>query len=361
MNIIPNEINDIVILEFDNKVICANYNKNIITDKPMREMSLTQVKDISDAYVIFDLQSGKIIERHNILEEDFGTICYIRIKNKYDENGDNLKLCYYIPLGGENKEPVSSEVSPKSFMPNFLGAFHSWINKKYIIILFLGICITIILIMLWPNKKPESPKIIADDDNIGIQSNKNDSITYIRPIIEDHLMTKGYLCFSAPDSVKVKMYVSSNTQANGNRIDWEKVETYILHNDTLYPKRSCKVFLRAFPVATIDSVYCDYSYEFNMPYFVQNILLKITDKTNKDVAKDFFLNLDKNHLLFDNGLEQKEIASIRDLNDYVIEYIKQDPIAFKIDSVAFYNYSASVKGKTIFYKRYPSIKYIRLK
>lgn len=348
MYIIPNELDGIVLLEFENKVICANYNN--MTDMQMQEMSLAHVKDISVAYVIFDLQNGKIIESHNILEEDFETICYIRIKNKYDENGDNLELCHYIPLN--DKKPITSWISITI----------SWIktNKKKIFILFLFICVTIVLILIWP--KPEPLKIIDNKNKIEDQSNKNDSITYIRPIIEDHLTTKGYLCFSAPDSVKVKMYVSSNTQANGNKIDWEKVETYILHNDTLYPKRSCKIFLRAFPVATIDSVYCDYSYEFNMPDFVQNILLNITDETNIDVAKDFFVSLDKNHLLFfDNGLEQKKIASIRDLNDYVIEYIKQDPVAFKIDSVAFYNYSASVKGKTIFYKKYPSIKYIKSK
>ena len=85
------------------------------------------------------------------------------------------------------------------------------------------------------------------------------------------------------------------------------------------------------------------------------------DESIRDIAIDFLSDIGKKGFKFDNGLERQSINSLDDLDYSVIDFIKQDPNQFKIDSVGFNEYKSSRSNKVIFERQYPSINYIRLK
>ena len=181
-------------------------------------------------------------------------------------------------------------------------------------------------------------------------------------VFENHLTTKGFLCFNTKDKVKLKMYVSPNANADGSLINWDKVDTYITSKDTLYPKTNCSIFIRAYYDDNFSNT-SDSVFRFDIEEFVQHVLLTMKDDESiRDIAIDLLSGIGKNSFKFDNGLEPaKNIKTLDDLDYSVISFIKEDPVHFKIDSVGFDKYKSPISGKLIFNKHYPSINYIKLK
>ena len=348
MEIIP-KVNDRVIYAENGQriAICAYLGENCeVETSIVFDLSKKDKEKVFDAYVLFDLNTNKIIEKFNVFIEDYPTIAYVRMKNMLDQDGDKFELCHYI-----------SEVS--------IAPIPWW--KKHFRLLFVitSFCISIALyfaaVELLQNFLPSEKSEVRDT----IPSGAKETTKWM-PAIEvcNNLANKGYLTISVPKNVLAKMYVSPDLKANGKSIDWNKVSDFITSNDTLFPKRDCKIFIHAYSKNTTDSTFTDTSFVFNMKEFVQYVVLEFAkDKELGNVTRKMLYNVSEDRpIIFDvgGGIEPIVITSIYDLKQ-IPDYISQDLESFKIDSVVFYPYPKSIKGPTIFSNEYPSLKYLRLK
>ena len=367
MNIIPSDIINVVLYENNHKALCALCCKNQQPEdiQPI-EYSSKKLKSLFEAYVVFDKLADSVIDSYNVEIEDFKTIAYVRLCNMKDTNGDNIELCHYFPEAsaqGEETEDTGNENLPRVQVQ----LWKKLIMEKKVISIIGIVIITSLLILLNLDKIDKLIHSLSanqtSEKNIDNDSTKVDVISSMdEPVVfENHLTTKGFLCFNTKDNVKLKMYVSPNANADGSLINWDKVDTYITSKDTLYPKTNCSIFIRAYCDDNFSST-SDSVFRFNIGEFVQHVLLTMKDDESiRDIAIDFLSDIGKKGFKFDNGLERQSINSLDDLDYSVIDFIKQDPNQFKIDSVGFNEYKSSRSNKVIFERQYPSINYIRLK
>ena len=367
MNIIISDIKNVVLYENNHKALCALCCENQQPEdiQPI-EYSSKKLKSLFEAYVVFDKLADSVIDSYNVEIEDFKTITYVRLCNMKDTNGDNIELCHYFPetsTQGEEIGDTGNEILPRVQIPLWKKLI---MEKKFISIIGIVI-ITSLLILLNLDKIDKLIHSLSDNQTsveiIDKDSTKVDVISSMdEPVVfENHLTTKGFLCFNTKDNVKLKMYVSPNANADGSLINWDKVDTYITSKDTLYPKTNCSIFIRAYCDDNFSST-SDSVFRFNIGEFVQHVLLTMKDDESiRDIAIDFLSDIGKKGFKFDNGLERQSINSLDDLDYSVIDFIKQDPNQFKIDSVGFNEYKSSRSNKVIFERQYPSINYIRLK
>ena len=367
MNIIPSDIINVVLYENNHKALCALCCKNQQPEdiQPI-EYSSKKLKSLFEAYVVFDKLADSVIDSYNVEIEDFKTIAYVRLCNMKDTNGDNIELCHYFPEAsaqGEETEDTGNENLPRVQVQ----LWKKLIMEKKVISIIGIVIITSLLILLNLDKIDKLIHSLSanqtSEKNIDNDSTKVDVISSMdEPVVfENHLTTKGFLCFNTKDKVKLKMYVSPNANADGSLINWDKVDTYITSKDTLYPKTNCSIFIRAYCDDNFSST-SDSVFRFNIGEFVQHVLLTMKDDESiRDIAIDFLSDIGKKGFKFDNGLERQSINSLDDLDYSVIDFIKQDPNQFKIDSVGFNEYKSSRSNKVIFERQYPSINYIRLK
>ena len=367
MNIIPSDIINVVLYENNHKALCALCCKNQQPEdiQPI-EYSSKKLKSLFEAYVVFDKLADSVIDSYNVEIEDFKTIAYVRLCNMKDTNGDNIELCHYFPEAsaqGEETEDTGNENLPRVQVQ----LWKKLIMEKKVISIIGIVIITSLLILLNLDKIDKLIHSLSDNQTsveiIDKDSTKVDVISSMdEPLVfENHLTTKGFLCFNTKDNVKLKMYVSPNANADGSLINWDKVDTYITSKDTLYPKTNCSIFIRAYCDDNFSST-SDSVFRFNIGEFVQHVLLTMKDDESiRDIAIDFLSDIGKKGFKFDNGLERQSINSLDDLDYSVIDFIKQDPNQFKIDSVGFNEYKSSRSNKVIFERQYPSINYIRLK
>lgn len=351
MEIIPKVNDRVIYTENDQRIaICAYLRKacEVETSKVL-DLSKKDKEKVFDAYVLFDFNTSKIIEKFNVFIEDYPTIAYVRMKNMSDQDGDQFELCHYIP-----EVPIDP-------IPTCWWKTHK--NLLYIVLsIFVIIAILFAVKELWPSR-PSLEKLDEKVDTIplGVQET-SETI----PAIEvcNNLADKGYLTISVPKNVLAKMYVSPDLNANGKSIDWNKVSDFITSNDTLFPKRDCKIFIHVYSKNTTDLTFTDTSFVFNMKEFVQYVVLEFAkDKELGNVTRKMLYNVSEERpIIFDvgGGIEPIVITSIYDLKQ-IPDYISQDLESFKIDSVDFYPYPKSIKGPTIFSNEYPSLKYLRLK
>ena len=96
MEIIPKEHNKVVYIENEQNLALCAYLKNDQEVDNTYAFNATKKENLFDAYVLFDLNSNEIIDKHNVVVEEFPTIGYVRISNLHDENGEDLELCHYI-------------------------------------------------------------------------------------------------------------------------------------------------------------------------------------------------------------------------------------------------------------------------
>ena len=368
MNIIPSDIINVVLYENNHKALCALCCKNQQPEdiQPI-EYSSKKLKSLFEAYVVFDKLADSVIDSYNVEIEDFKTIAYVRLCNMKDTNGDNIELCHYFPEAsaqGEETEDTGNENLPRVQVQ----LWKKLIMEKKVISIIGIVIITSLLILLNLDKIDKLIHSLSDNQTsveiIDKDSTKVDVISSMdEPLVfENHLTTKGFLCFNTKDNVKLKMYVSPNANADGSLINWDKVDTYITSKDTLYPKTNCSIFIRAYCDDNFSST-SDSVFRFNIGEFVQHVLLTMKDDESiRDIAIDLLSGIGKNSFKFDNGLEPaKNIKTLDDLDYSVISFIKEDPVHFKIDSVGFDKYKSPISGKVIFNKHYPSINYIKLK
>ena len=367
MNIIISDIKNVVLYENNHKALCALCCENQQPEdiQPI-EYSSKKLKSLFEAYVVFDKLADSVIDSYNVEIEDFKTIAYVRLCNMKDTNGDNIELCHYFPEAsaqGEETEDTGNENLPRVQVQ----LWKKLIMEKKVISIIGIVIITSLLILLNLDKIDKLIHSLSanqtSEKNIDNDSTKVDVISSMdEPVVfENHLTTKGFLCFNTKDKVKLKMYVSPNANADGSLINWDKVDTYITSKDTLYPKTNCSIFIRAYCDDNFSST-SDSVFRFNIGEFVQHVLLTMKDDESiRDIAIDFLSDIGKKGFKFDNGLERQSINSLDDLDYSVIDFIKQDPNQFKIDSVGFNEYKSSRSNKVIFERQYPSINYIRLK
>ena len=367
MNIIISDIKNVVLYENNHKALCALCCENQQPEdiQPI-EYSSKKLKSLFEAYVVFDKLADSVIDSYNVEIEDFKTIAYVRLCNMKDTNGDNIELCHYFPEAsaqGEETEDTGNENLPRVQVQ----LWKKLIMEKKVISIIGIFIITSLLILLNLDKIDKLIHSLSanqtSEKNIDNDSTKVDVISSMdEPVVfENHLTTKGFLCFNTKDKVKLKMYVSPNANADGSLINWDKVDTYITSKDTLYPKTNCSIFIRAYCDDNFSST-SDSVFRFNIGEFVQHVLLTMKDDESiRDIAIDFLSDIGKKGFKFDNGLERQSINSLDDLDYSVIDFIKQDPNQFKIDSVGFNEYKSSRSNKVIFERQYPSINYIRLK
>lgn len=368
MNIIPSDIINVVLYENNHKALCALCCKNQQPEdiQPI-EYSSKKLKSLFEAYVVFDKLADSVIDSYNVEIEDFKTIAYVRLCNMKDTNGDNIELCHYFPEAsaqGEETEDTGNENLPRVQVQ----LWKKLIMEKKVISIIGIVIITSLLILLNLDKIDKLIHSLSDNQTsveiIDKDSTKVDVISSMdEPVVfENHLTTKGFLCFNTKDKVKLKMYVSPNANADGSLINWDKVDTYITSKDTLYPKTNCSIFIRAYYDDNFSNT-SDSVFRFDIEEFVQHVLLTMKDDESiRDIAIDLLSGIGKNSFKFDNGLEPaKNIKTLDDLDYSVISFIKEDPVHFKIDSVGFDKYKSPISGKVIFNKHYPSINYIKLK
>ena len=368
MNIIPSDIINVVLYENNHKALCALCCKNQQPEdiQPI-EYSSKKLKSLFEAYVVFDKLADSVIDSYNVEIEDFKTIAYVRLCNMKDTNGDNIELCHYFPEAsaqGEETEDTGNENLPRVQVQ----LWKKLIMEKKVISIIGIVIITSLLILLNLDKIDKLIHSLSanqtSEKNIDNDSTKVDVISSMdEPVVfENHLTTKGFLCFNTKDKVKLKMYVSPNANADGSLINWDKVDTYITSKDTLYPKTNCSIFIRAYYDDNFSNT-SDSVFRFDIEEFVQHVLLTMKDDESiRDIAIDLLSGIGKNSFKFDNGLEPaKNIKTLDDLDYSVISFIKEDPVHFKIDSVGFDKYKSPISGKVIFNKHYPSINYIKLK
>ena len=368
MNIIISDIKNVVLYENNHKALCALCCENQQPEdiQPI-EYSSKKLKSLFEAYVVFDKLADSVIDSYNVEIEDFKTIAYVRLCNMKDTNGDNIELCHYFPetsTQGEETGDTGNEILPRVQIPLWKKLI---MEKKFISIIGIVI-ITSLLILLNLDKIDKLIHSLSDNQTsveiIDKDSTKVDVISSMdEPVVfENHLTTKGFLCFNTKDKVKLKMYVSPNANADGSLINWDKVDTYITSKDTLYPKTNCSIFIRAYYDDNFSNT-SDSVFRFDIEEFVQHVLLTMKDDESiRDIAIDLLSGIGKNSFKFDNGLEPaKNIKTLDDLDYSVISFIKEDPVHFKIDSVGFDKYKSPISGKVIFNKHYPSINYIKLK
>ena len=368
MNIIISDIKNVVLYENNHKALCALCCENQQPEdiQPI-EYSSKKLKSLFEAYVVFDKLADSVIDSYNVEIEDFKTITYVRLCNMKDTNGDNIELCHYFPetsTQGEEIGDTGNEILPRVQIPLWKKLI---MEKKFISIIGIVI-ITSLLILLNLDKIDKLIHSLSDNQTsvavIDKDSTKVDVISSMdEPVVfENHLTTKGFLCFNTKDNVKLKMYVSPNANADGSLINWDKVDTYITSKDTLYPKTNCSIFIRAYYDDNFSNT-SDSVFRFDIEEFVQHVLLTMKDDESiRDIAIDLLSGIGKNSFKFDNGLEPaKNIKTLDDLDYSVISFIKEDPVHFKIDSVGFDKYKSPISGKVIFNKHYPSINYIKLK
>lgn len=368
MNIIISDIKNVVLYENNHKALCALCCENQQPEdiQPI-EYSSKKLKSLFEAYVVFDKLTDSVIDSYNVEIEDFKTIAYVRLCNMKDTNGDNIELCHYFPetsTQGEETGDTGNEILPRVQIPLWKKLI---MEKKFISIIGIVI-ITSLLILLNLDKIDKLIHSLSDNQTsveiIDKDSTKVDVISSMdEPVVfENHLTTKGFLCFNTKDKVKLKMYVSPNANADGSLINWDKVDTYITSKDTLYPKTNCSIFIRAYYDDNFSNT-SDSVFRFDIEEFVQHVLLTMKDDESiRDIAIDLLSGIGKNSFKFDNGLEPaKNIKTLDDLDYSVISFIKEDPVHFKIDSVGFDKYKSPISGKVIFNKHYPSINYIKLK
>lgn len=338
MEIIPKDHNKVVYIENEqNLVLCAYLKNDQEVDKTnVFNATKKEKANLFEAFVLFDLNNSKIIDKYNVVVEIFPTIGYVRISNFRDENGDHLELCHYI----------NNDASVVPILP--------WWKSHLKLLFTIGVlCFAVLVYILFPFPKPTPSRT----------PNPSPKQT---PIIEfdNNLTTNGKLSFSIPKGVKAKMYVTSNLNADINSVDWDKIKDYITAKDTLYPKRDCKIFIHAYSDKASENTYTNYEFVFDMKEFMQFLLVQFAkDKELNKIAKFMLYTVsDKHPFTFDvgGGIEPAIITSIYDLKQ-IPDFISQNLEGFKIDSVAFYPYAKPIKGATIFSKEYPSIKYIRLK
>lgn len=369
MNLIISDIANVVFYENNHKALCALCCENQQTEdiQPI-EYSSKKLKSLFEAYVVFDKLADSVIDSYNVEIEDFKTIAYVRICNIKDTNGDNIELCHYFPEASTQGEETG-DTGNEDLPPTQIPLWKKLIKEKKIISIIGIIIITFVIFLLNVDKidkffHPSSNGTITTGNITGNGSKEVAGIDSIGELVifENHLTTKGYLCYDAKDKVKLKMYVSPYVNADNSLINWENVDTYIASKDTLYPKTNCSIFIRAY-YDEDQSLTSDYEFHFNIGEFVQHVLLTMKDDESiRDIAIDFLSGIGKNSFKFDNGLEPtKNIKTLDDLDYSVINFIKEDPVHFKIDSVGFDKYKSPISGKVIYSKQYPSINYIKLK
>lgn len=338
MKIIPKDHNKVVYIENErNLVLCAYLKNDQEVDKTnVFNATKKQKAILFEAFVLFDSNNNKIIDKHNVVIENYPTIGYVRISNFRDENEDNLELCHYI---NEDSFVIDDSDVPSS----------PW-WKSHIKHLFpIGaLCLAVLVCLLFkPWKQTQSSTWTPT-----IEFNNN-------------LATNGNLSFSIPKGVKAKMYVTSNLNADIKSVNWDKINDTITAKDTLYPKRDCKIFIHAYSDKVSENTYTNYEFVFDIKKFLHFFLLQYDKDKELDKIAKFMLNNVSNKLpiTFDIGgsLELVPITSIENCKSEIQYMISQYKDTFKIDSVAFYPFAKPIKGATIFSKEYPSIKYIRLK
>lgn len=348
MKIIPKDLDKVVYIENEqNLVLCAYLKNDQAVDKTNVFNATKKEKAILfEAFVLFDSNNNKIIDKHNVVIENYPTIGYARITNLRDENGDDLELCHYI-----NED---SFVIDDSFVPS-----SPWWKSHIKHLFSIGaLCLAVLVCLLF---KPQKKTQISTPTSSPKTSSK------WTPTIEfnNNLATNGNLSFTIPKGVKAKMYVTSNLNADIKSVDWDKINDTITAKDTLYPKRDCKIFIHAYSDKASENTYTNYEFVFDMKEFLHFFLLQYDKDKELDKIAKFMLNnvSTKLPITFDIGgsLELVPITSIENCKSEIQYMISQYKDTFKIDSVAFYPFAKPIKGATIFSKEYPSIKYIRLK
>lgn len=349
MEIIPKDNDCIIFTENESGLaLCAYKGENceVEADNVINSSKRDKEK-LFDAYILIDTKISRVVEKHNVLIEDYPTIAYVRIENLTDQSGDKLELCHYI------KKDEVEVIVPTSW----------W--KKHNKLTFIVISLCPIIVALFAIN--ELRQIFHDPETV---DEPTDTIYHGHedPTIEasNNLLDGGYLALSIPKNVSAKMYVSPNMEADGTLIDWDKVSTHITSKDTLYPKRDCKIFIHVYDEKASEPISStDYAFPFSMKAFVQYIILHNFKEHQKNwsVKRQMFYNVNKDYAItFDvgGGLDPIVITSIYDLKQ-IPDYISQDLESFKIDSVEFYPFTHKLKRETIFSKEYPSIKYLGLK
>lgn len=352
MEIIIPPNNDRVIYKENGQgiAICAYRRKDcIVNTENVMNLSQAQKENLFDAYVLFDTEKDKIIEKHNVFIDDYRVVAYVHISHLSDNNGNHLELCHYTV-----KTPIRT----------------SWweAHSKTIFSAIALYCVTVITIYsadkLWIKLTAPKEQIETKDSTATAKQNPPVWIPTIE--FDNNLASKGYLVFSIPEGVTAKMYVSPNLKASNESINWNKVTTSITSNDTLYPKKDCKIFIHAYSNQAPESAYNDYEFAFSMKDFVQFVILRFTNDKEllSGIAKQLFYHVsEKRPITFDigGGIEPTTITSIYGLQQ-IPDYMSQDVENFKIDSIGFYPYDTPQKKEaTIFSKEYPGLKYIRLK
>lgn len=344
MEIIPKEHNNVVYIENEQNLALCAYLKN---DKKVDKTNVfnttkTERKNLFEAFVLFDLNNNKIIDKYNVVVEIFPTIGYVRVSNLSDENGDNLELCHFI----NNNDSI---VPPSPW----------WKSHLKLLFTICMLCLAVLVCLLFEPWKPTPSSTPTSTSTPNTSPKWTPTIGY-----NNNLTTNGNLSFTIPKGVKAKMYVTSNLNADIKSVDWYKIKDTITTKDTLYPKRDCKIFIHAYSDKVSENTYTNYEFVFDMKKFLHFFLLHFAkDKELENIAKSMLYKVSGEHpITFDVGgnIGRQPITSINDLKD-IPDYISQRPDLFNIDSVAFYPYARPIKGATIFSKEYPSIKYIRLK
>lgn len=178
--------------------------------------------------------------------------------------------------------------------------------------------------------------------------------------ITDNLTTKGYISFYIPNGILAKIKISRE-KIDNDSIDWHNVKNSLRSKDTLYPKSNCYIYIHSYSKEKNQTDYSNYSFNFDFKKFVQQVLLNYNDEVYKCVARDLLSDVENNPICFDNGATDVEIIdSYWGIRNNIIGFISENPQLYKIDSISFYD-TNNVQEKDFRIKKYPRIKYIKIK
>lgn len=192
-----------------------------------------------------------------------------------------------------------------------------------------------------------------------IRENKTqDSLVSKIPLeVFNALQTKGYLCIKEDSNLIIKYFVTKDKKMKENNTEWEKCKT-ITSSDTLFPKSSCFIYLRAKTKnSEKDDAYSEQEFSFDFPKLINYLI--------KTGTKNYIL-----HELFSYSKDNKLTISYDNSDEYECEKntdkgrienfilgIRDDE--YYVDSVTLY--SNTTLYSNIMSSSYPSIKFINCK
>lgn len=331
-------------------------------------LDFDKASDILGAFTTFflyDYSTKQCVISRNIVYKELNGTAIVSTKN------EGICLVEFVPMedngeggkstddktedkdtdGGEKKTNSSGNKKKDEKIERTITIDYKSVFKRITKITAVLIC-TIVVFYGGMTLYNTLPDLSGGEDNRS-ESPSVDTLVNLKVVNE--LATEGRLYVEEDTSLVIKYFVTNDMSINENAIDWSQCPL-LNRNDTLYPKRNCKVFIRATSRDDgSEDVYSQEMASFDFNSYIEQLVMTNSNPKRKKEISSYSFNRPLT-ICYDNATEDvcKKNTDKGLIEDNLPRNLREG--GYHIDSVAFYSNTDIMKD--ILSIQYPQLKYI---